>query len=585
VTGTANLPSNQTEIRSRLAIILDIESRDWDFTIQAGALRRVVMNIFGNAQKYTDSGYILVRLRVQDGNGETPSGKFLRLNIRDSGRGMSSEYMERKLYHPFAQEDSFATGVGLGLSIVWSIVNQLGGKIHVRSELGKGTDVEVTLPLEKAGEPQGLSVDAADSVYASVDGTRTLETLRQRATGKSVSIFRNSKPGAPHKDVFWGCISRYCRDWYGFDIKPSGGHIIITDEHDMDKLDQYGKIMVVHKSMVCSKRDATQHRVIDICSPVGPFKLAKTLLELLDRDEGPFASHRTDAGTQTPAGSPEERKILNGLILTDYGFPRQSLPEVLAASAEKVDTEGVSLSKPPTNHFIERSLSTSLKLPLRLTKSASDSKLRQSAAITTPQPPISRQESTTLHPLSSLSSDTTPKHIPEDISRSHPPKQDPSPTVGLHILAVDDNAVNLQLLQRYLQKRKHDTIITARNGFEAVEAYKAALSNTELHLQTFDVVFMDISMPGMDGFEATRVIRKLETEQAAADKEASLSDEEIGKRRAYVVALTGLASSRDRHEAVESGLDDFFTKPVSFKKIGELLGRLERMAQGNKRGE
>lgn len=43
---------------------------------------------------------------------------ILHLHVRDSGKGMSSEYMERKLYHPFAQEDSFATGVGLGLSIV-----------------------------------------------------------------------------------------------------------------------------------------------------------------------------------------------------------------------------------------------------------------------------------------------------------------------------------------------------------------------------------------------------------------------------------------------------------------------------------
>jgi signal transduction histidine kinase len=40
------------------------------------------------------------------------------LHIRDTGKGMSSEYMERKLYQPFAQEDTFATGVGLGLSIV-----------------------------------------------------------------------------------------------------------------------------------------------------------------------------------------------------------------------------------------------------------------------------------------------------------------------------------------------------------------------------------------------------------------------------------------------------------------------------------
>ena len=47
------------------------------------------------------------------------SSEHLVIHIRDTGKGMSSEYMERKLYRPFAQEDSFATGVGLGLSIVY----------------------------------------------------------------------------------------------------------------------------------------------------------------------------------------------------------------------------------------------------------------------------------------------------------------------------------------------------------------------------------------------------------------------------------------------------------------------------------
>lgn len=90
-------------------------------TTATGALRRVVMNLFGNAQKYTESGYIMVQMRIQENAQSRPNGSLgnvLYLKIRDSGRGMSTEYMERKLYHPFSQEDSFAPGVGLGLSIV-----------------------------------------------------------------------------------------------------------------------------------------------------------------------------------------------------------------------------------------------------------------------------------------------------------------------------------------------------------------------------------------------------------------------------------------------------------------------------------
>lgn len=79
------------------------------------------MNIFGNAQKYTETGHIMVQMRIQEepqSHPNIPTRNVLYLKIRDSGRGMSTEYMERKLYHPFAQEDSFAPGVGLGLSIV-----------------------------------------------------------------------------------------------------------------------------------------------------------------------------------------------------------------------------------------------------------------------------------------------------------------------------------------------------------------------------------------------------------------------------------------------------------------------------------
>jgi signal transduction histidine kinase len=67
---------------------------------------------------------LLVRLSVHDslnssGSNATSIGKTFRLQIQDTGRGMSLEYMERKLYHPFAQEDAFSPGVGLGLSIVY----------------------------------------------------------------------------------------------------------------------------------------------------------------------------------------------------------------------------------------------------------------------------------------------------------------------------------------------------------------------------------------------------------------------------------------------------------------------------------
>jgi CheY-like chemotaxis protein len=161
-------------------------------------------------------------------------------------------------------------------------------------------------------------------------------------------------------------------------------------------------------------------------------------------------------------------------------------------------------------------------------------------------------------------------HNPKIIT---PPPDPPTPSNTLHILAVDDNTLNLQLLHRYLLKRGGDTIVTAMNGVEAVDAVRN--SN-----KAFDVVFMDISMPEMDGFEATRVIRAYERNQMQQDLKildekpiVEIKQVDTGKG-AYIVALTGLASRRDRDMAQECGFDDFWTKPISFKRIGELLKRL-----------
>ncbi len=85
------------------------------------------MNIFGNAQKYTDKGYIQISIRVEDpvrarakgAQGMSSGRSAVSLIIKDSGRGISNDYLRHRLYTPFAQDDTFASGIGLGLSIVW----------------------------------------------------------------------------------------------------------------------------------------------------------------------------------------------------------------------------------------------------------------------------------------------------------------------------------------------------------------------------------------------------------------------------------------------------------------------------------
>lgn len=78
---------------------------------------------------------------------EFPSRAIVALEVEDSGKGMSKDYLKHRLYSPFAQEDPLSVGTGLGLSIVRQLVTELDGAIAIQSEVDCGTTVQVTAPV------------------------------------------------------------------------------------------------------------------------------------------------------------------------------------------------------------------------------------------------------------------------------------------------------------------------------------------------------------------------------------------------------------------------------------------------------
>jgi signal transduction histidine kinase len=135
-----------------VAVIFDADVQNYQFTTQPGAFRRVVMNLLGNALKYTSHGYVRIKLTskpiddYQDPEtGEVIPRAMVELNVTDTGKGISPEFLRSKLFTPFAQENSLSSGTGLGLAIVKSIVHILEGDITIESEVGKGTSEFITL--------------------------------------------------------------------------------------------------------------------------------------------------------------------------------------------------------------------------------------------------------------------------------------------------------------------------------------------------------------------------------------------------------------------------------------------------------
>lgn len=120
---------------------------------------------------------------------------------------------------------------------------------------------------------------------------------------------------------------------------------------------------------------------------------------------------------------------------------------------------------------------------------------------------------------------------------------------------MDDNRINRQLLIMFIKKCGF-TYQEAENGQEAVDLFSRTCTE-DSSSPKFDYILMDISMPVMDGLEATRRIRALE--QAA------------GVQRTRIMALTALASEKARSEAETAGVDVFLSKPVKFAELQGML--------------
>ncbi|KAL0932802.1 sensor histidine kinase response [Colletotrichum truncatum] len=526
-----NSSESQPNNMKDLKILVDIDPNfSWVFHTQPGAVRRIIMNLFGNALKYTSQGFIKVQLRQEEVvHKSARSASMVVLTVTDSGKGISEDFLRNKLFTPFSQEDALAPGTGLGLSLVRQIVATLGGTISVKSQVGHGTSVTVSVPLvlSRKSSSRGRKFSADLSSLAgrrlSVRGfSRGLDNLEElRAGGYDLPV-----ESLPFK-------------WLDVNVNDESteasmppADLTICSEEAFQKLDLSNSrgnetpLVVVccnaeaAQKLANSYRRSRQQTVMEfIAQPTGPRKVAKALACALDRWQQRQAVKMVASGPPSGAfaGSFPTSTTIKSELTSRPRAQSESIksPRVIPAQDEAVPQSSID------NWKAEAEPNFTLTLPFRPAGPSAATVRSRSLTPGGETPPT-------------VSSSSPPS------SRNNNPQE---------FLLVDDNPINVKILSAYM-KRLHKRHTTASNGLEALQAYTNQPNR-------FCCILIDITMPVMDGLEATRRIRKFERAHNLPP--------------VVVIAITSLGSVGARQEGFASGMDLFLTRPVTMTELVRIL--------------
>ncbi|SPJ22296.1 response regulator [Palleronia abyssalis] len=401
-------------------------------------LVQVIINLLGNAIKFTETGHVSIDAMPDPGD-----ASWIRVEISDTGCGIPAAHLST-IFERFAQVDGTPTrrqqGTGLGLAITKGLVEIMGGQIEVRSAVGRGSVFTFRLPLppaeETADRPPGIPLP-------SLDGRRVLVVIPHPSDRRT------------HAELFesWGAETVSV---------PTGSqafaHLAAAgtgQRFDLVLLDQHLPDLKAVEAIRAIRSDPA---------------LALTPIVLLCRLIG------------DPVAGPSD------------------------------DPKVVRMSKPVAADDLANATARLLKTPLR-------------AAVVD-------RESTPRHPIP----------VPDGPHRTPLPRRDRAT-----VLVVDDNRTNIAVASRMLELMGY-RILTALDGRVAVDLFRRDRPA---------LVLMDVSMPVMDGYQATGAIRAFERE--------------TGLPKSCIIGLTAHASPEVRKACLEHGMDDHITKPISYAALQALF--------------
>lgn len=418
-----------------------------------GRLQQILLNLIGNAIKFTDQGEVVVTARCITGclsEGKTAAGEVLtesrlQFTVADTGIGIPPE-KQGVIFERFTQVDSSTTrkygGTGLGLAITKQLVELMGGQIELKSEAGKGSLFTVEIPFEVSNEQTSQKL----LVPKELRGLRTL-IIDDNSTNRLILREMLNRWGAKVADV---------------DNGPAG-------------------LQALRKAVQGGQ----------------PFQLVLLDCRMPGMDGFSVAEEiRRESGL---AG-------MTVMMLTS---------DNRHGDATRALTLGMSgyLVKPVKMADLEKAIQQALS----------------GAAVPAPA--------------------ADQVGVREPSPAGHPVRR---------ILLAEDSEDNRLLIQAYLKKGPYWLDI-AGNGQEALEKFQQG---------AYDLVLMDMQMAIMDGYQATRAIRRWE--------------ESEGRKRTPILALTAYALKGDAEKSIEAGCDGHLTKPIRKQVLLEAIDDFTSSADQNK---
>lgn len=283
-----------------------------------GRLRQIILNLTGNAIKFTAAGEVVVRIDVEM---ESGTSRILHFSVSDTGIGIPNE-KQATIFEAFTQADASTTrrfgGTGLGLAIAAQLVKLMGGRMWVVSEVGRGSTFHFTLPFEEAEVPARAQRrefrDLKDMSVLVVDDNATnrriLEeiltnwgmrpTVAEGGYAALQAMARARDAGAPFPIAL---IDFQMPDLDGFDLAN------FIRQHP-----ELGTPLVMMLSSVGQRGDSARCRELGISSyltkPVRQSVLLEAILEVLSANEAQTVAAAQSAAALHPASEPAGLRVL-----------------------------------------------------------------------------------------------------------------------------------------------------------------------------------------------------------------------------------------------------------------------------------